>query len=95
MGQETEHTLFGILNDLDGVHAELEDIIHLLVMHDENLEDDTEPLRKGEPWGGEYLKDRWPLHLSTLNIILARLHDIFEDLGTGVQKGMDALGVER
>ena len=94
MEQETKHTLFDILSDLDCVHTELEDVINLLVLQDEELADDIKPLRKGESWGGEYFKCRWPLHLSTLNVIRVRLHDILKDLETGVKKGFDALGVE-
>jgi hypothetical protein len=93
MENEKEKALYYALTDLDCLSSELEDLAHLLTMHDENLTECIDPLRKGESWGGKYLMDRWPLHLSMLNVIRFRLKDILEELQTGIKKGYDALGV--
>ena len=93
MENEKEKVLFGALSDLDCLDSELEDLIHLLAIYDEKLGEDIEPLRNGGSWGGKYFVERWPLHLSMLNVIRYRLNDILGGLQRGVKKGYDALAV--
>lgn len=83
--------LFGVLLRLDDLCAELEDISNMLGLYDENLTDDFKPLREGENWGGEHIKGRWPLHLSTLNVIRLRLYDILDGMQKNVSQGLCAL----
>lgn len=92
---KAEEKLFEALSNLDGLCAELEDISNLLAMYDENLTDDFIPLREGKSWGGEHINGRWPLHLSTLNVIRLRIYDILEALQMNVSKGLKVFRKDR
>ena len=91
---KADEKLFEALSNLDGLCAELEDISNLLAMYDENLTNDFIPLCAGKSWGGEHINGRWPLHLSTLNVIRLRLYDILEALQTNVTNGLKAFRKE-
>ena len=95
MENERREMVCAALNDLDVLDSELEDIVHLLCILDEGLTDDMEPIQHGESWGAKYLLDRWPLHLSTLNVIRYRVAAILGDLQEGLKKGYAAIDVER
>ena len=84
--------VFAVLNDLDALDSELEDIAHLLILLDEGLNEDMEPIQRGETWGAKYLLDRWPVHLSLLNVICSRMTDILGNLQEGIRKGHEAIG---
>lgn len=83
-----------VLCDLDCLGSELEDVEHLLVLLDEGLSEDLEPLQRGESWGGKYLLDRWPMYCSVLNVIRCRMANILRDMQEGVNKGYEAIGTQ-
>ena len=92
---ERRETAYAALSDLDALDSELEDIVHLLCLLDEGLTDDMEPIQRGESWGAEHLRGRWPLHLSTLNVIRYRVATILGDLQEGLKKGYAAIDIQR
>lgn len=91
MENERREKVFDALNDIDTLESELQDLVRLLCLLDEWLTDDLEPIMKGDRCGAMYFMDRWPLHLSTINVIRYRMADILEDLQKGINKGYEAI----
>lgn len=93
MENESREKMFAALNDIDSLESELQDLAHLLCLLDEGLTDDLELIVKGEKCGAVHFLGRWPLHLSTINVIRYRMADILEDLQKGINKGYEAISV--
>lgn len=88
---KAERGITGVLSDLDGLAAELGDLIQLLNVYEEVTDGDLRPIEKGETWGGAYLTGRWPMHKATLSVIRIRLFDIVEEMESSVSDGFDLL----
>lgn len=91
MENERREKVFDALNDIDSLEGELQDLVHLLCLLDEGLTDDLEPIMKGEECGAAYFKSRWPLHLSTINVIRYRMYHIMDDLQKNIRQGFEAI----
>ena len=91
---KNEKKLIDIFSNFEGLSAELEDVNHLLIMYDENLTADFDPLLRGETWGDKHLAGRWPLHQSTLNVIRLRLYAILDEMQASISEWGGALKIK-
>lgn len=88
---KAERGISDVLSDLDGLSAELSDVIQLLNVYEEIADDDLRPIEREETWGGEYLVGRWPMHKATLSVIRIRLCEIMKGMESSVLCGIDSL----